>query len=283
MDAKSDLALISEHLFNILDDDIGDERIIKNRRIISDLRDKYEAIICIATYSPYAYIYSGSKAEGFRFLSSYDDWMAVWSTIRVVPNMAFANLYGDGTTVLLMDNEINKPGFTFLKLNSEMSGSLSKLIQLSVVNKRGGQCISSKKWRENITAITAPLGTYVHGPCTSGRHGMVNFDWAHCIKSDFWPNIAANSIRRLHQCGWPSHEVIRSIIQDGVIFAAIVWNAKLTETRIFRELSIVIESSLIELKISLIELKSSLIQLESSVIQLESSLIQLLSSLYMYN
>ena len=46
-----------------------------------------------------------------------------------------------------------------------------------------------------------------------------------------------------------------------------VWNAKLTETRIFRELSIEIESSLIELKSSLIQLESSLIQLESSLIQ----------------
>ena len=62
-----------------------------------------------------------------------------------------------------------------------------------------------------------------------------------------------------------------------------IWNAKLTETRIFRELSIEIESSLIELKSSLIELKSSLIELKISLIQLESSLIQLLSSLYMYN
>ena len=67
------------------------------------------------------------------------------------------------------------------------------------------------------------------------------------------------------------------------IFDAFLWNAKLTETRIFREFSIEIESSLIQLKSSLIELKSSLIQLESSLIQLESSLIQLESSLYMYN
>ena len=55
-----------------------------------------------------------------------------------------------------------------------------------------------------------------------------------------------------------------------------VWNAKLTETQIFSELSIEIEGSLIELKSSLIQLKSSLIQLKSSLIQLESSL-------YMYN
>ena len=55
-----------------------------------------------------------------------------------------------------------------------------------------------------------------------------------------------------------------------------VWNTKLTETQIFRELSIEIESSLIELKRYQIELTSSLIQLESF-------LIQLVNSLYMYN
>ena len=47
-----------------------------------------------------------------------------------------------------------------------------------------------------------------------------------------------------------------------------VLNAKLTETQIFREFSIEIESSPIELKSSLIQLKSSLIHLESSLIQL---------------
>ena len=70
-----------------------------------------------------------------------------------------------------------------------------------------------------------------------------------------------------------------------------LWNAKLKETQILRELSIEIASSLIELKRSLIQLKISLIQLESSfnsiidlfLIQLESSSIQLESSLYMYN
>ena len=57
-----------------------------------------------------------------------------------------------------------------------------------------------------------------------------------------------------------------------------VWNAKLTETQLFRELSFEIENSLIQLRSSLIQLKSSLIQLESSFIQLESSFIQLESS-----
>ena len=73
------------------------------------------------------------------------------------------------------------------------------------------------------------------------------------------------------------------IFSHSLVIRCCIWNAKLTETRIFRELSIEIESSLIQLKSSLIQLKSSLIQLESSVIKLESSLIQLLSSLYIYN
>ena len=79
----------------------------------------------------------------------------------------------------------------------------------------------------------------------------------------------------LSRSGYPiKDEVNWWLINESILLN--VWNAKLTETRIFRELSIEIENSLIELKSSLIELKSSLIQLESS-------LIQLLSSLYMYN
>ena len=76
-----------------------------------------------------------------------------------------------------------------------------------------------------------------------------------------------------------------------------LWNAKLTETQIFSELSfllasliIQIESNLNELSSSLIKLESylfewesSLIQLESYLIQLKSSLIQIERSLYLHN
>ena len=58
------------------------------------------------------------------------------------------------------------------------------------------------------------------------------------------------------------------------LFRGVVRNAKLTETQIFRDLSIEIESSLIKLKSSLIQLERYLIQLEISIIQLKSSLIQ---------
>ena len=50
-----------------------------------------------------------------------------------------------------------------------------------------------------------------------------------------------------------------------------VWNAKLTETRIFRELSIEIESSLIELKSCLIKIR----ELFNSIRELFNSIIEL--------
>ena len=51
-----------------------------------------------------------------------------------------------------------------------------------------------------------------------------------------------------------------------------LWNAKLTETQIFSELSFEIESSLIQLKSSLIQLEShSLIDLFNSIRELSIS------------
>ena len=99
----------------MVDEIVGQEKIIKVRRTISDLRDKYEAVSCDETDQPFTAMYSGSKTEGFRFRSSDSDWMMVWKDIKVIPNMTYAHLYDEGTTLLLMDNETNKPGFTFLR------------------------------------------------------------------------------------------------------------------------------------------------------------------------
>ena len=87
-------------------------------------------------------------------------------------------------------------------------------------------------------------------------------------------NFRINSFLNDFDAFW--YPTIFKTLRGGKNKSHLLWNAKLTETRIFRELSIEIESSLIELK-------SSIIQLKSSLIQLETSLIQLLSSLNMYN
>ena len=70
-------------------------------------------------------------------------------------------------------------------------------------------------------------------------------------------------------------------IQNVLNFFSIknVMNAKLSETQILRELSMLLISSLNQIESYLIESFSSLFELESSTIQVESSLIQLKSSL----
>ena len=61
-----------------------------------------------------------------------------------------------------------------------------------------------------------------------------------------------------------------------------LWNAKLTETQIFIELSNLLESSLIELVRSLCELERLFTKLERYLLPLKSSLIQIESSLYIF-
>ena len=118
MDSESELGLISKGLYQVVDRIIGNETFIKIRRTIRDLRDKYEFIISDVKGEWWNFVYSGSRAEGFRFRSSDDDWMLISKDTKVITDMSFAHAYSEGTTVLLMDNEINKPGFTFLKFIS---------------------------------------------------------------------------------------------------------------------------------------------------------------------
>ena len=220
MESESDLELISNGVYRMVDEIIGHETVIKVRRTIGDLRDRFEFVMSYLGNLPIININSGSKAEGFRFSSSDDDWLVLYRNIRVIPDMTYANMYGHGTTILLMDNEINKPGFTFLRLNSK---SYNHIIQItatydSVLN---GQFISSKKWREKLAEWGILYGAYIHGPCTSAKHGVREYELANCLKSDIWPNMAAKCIRRLQQCGWPSPDVISKIVNDGILFVAV--------------------------------------------------------------
>ena len=59
------------------------------------------------------------------------------------------------------------------------------------------------------------------GPCTSGKLGTQEFDFAYSLQCDIWPTNAQGCIRRLHQSGWPSHDTVLSIVNDGVLFVPI--------------------------------------------------------------
>ena len=78
--------------------------------------------------------------------------------------------------------------------------------------------ISSAKYRDITCTIILP-DSIVHGPCSSGTIGIVEYDYAHCFVSDFWPPSASSWIDRCHL--WPPSHVVDDIVRSGCHFVPI--------------------------------------------------------------
>ena len=209
MDIRN-LGRISCSLDAILNTIIGREVLINVRRTTTNLRDdlfRREHELLNSKYLP---VYSGSKAEGLRFKSSDEDWMLIYRNIKVIPSESFMAIYDSNTTLLLMENKMTKPGFTLLNLIGESS-------KPAVRRSMNGHYVSCKLWRE----LHTKQSEFTHGPCASAIIGPLEYDYAFCLRCDIWPTNAQDCIRRLHQCGWPSHGTVLSIVNDGVLFVPI--------------------------------------------------------------
>nr|XP_034322929.1 uncharacterized protein LOC105346791 isoform X1 [Crassostrea gigas] len=159
---------------------------------------------------------SGSKREGFRFSDSDLDTM-IWPTNhRVIWDFSQSEFYNIHRQVMILCDSSESPaGFTLLWLPLERAG---QGVSLSCVEMNGGLYISSSKYRDNTcTAITPD--TRIHGPCSSGTQGQLEYDVAHCFVSDFWPPSAASWIDRCHS--WPPPHVVNDIVRNGCHFVAI--------------------------------------------------------------
>ena len=212
----AEVSRTSQGLYYVVNRIIGDPDIINVRRSTTNLRDhilrmerKLGNVECVP-------VYSGSKAEGLRFKSSDDDWMYIYRDIKVIPSDSYMAIYDSNTTLLLMENEMTKPGFTLLRLIRESTNPWVINSTESILN---GHYLSCKQWRELQTNKSG--FTITHGPCASGKMGPKELDLAFCLQCEKWPSNAKDCIRRLHQCGWPSHDTILSIVSDGVLFVPI--------------------------------------------------------------
>nr|XP_022304311.1 uncharacterized protein LOC111111556 [Crassostrea virginica] len=162
---------------------------------------------------------SGSRREGFRFEDSDIDIMFWPKNHQVFWNFSQIQLVNILRQVLILcDSTESPPGFTLLWLPLVESGHTSKLVLSSSVRYNGTFYISSAKFRE---FICNPLhrGSTVHGPCSSGRVGPMEFDKAFCLVSDFWPPSASSWKDRCHS--WPPPHVVNDIVRSGCHFVAI--------------------------------------------------------------
>ena len=205
-------------------------KIIDIRRTATNLKNDFYKLRSEGLHTPcYGYL-SGSKVEGFRFSSYDDDYMLIYNDIRVIQSMSQCRLYDVNTTLLMMETEQTRPGFVLLRL---IGDACHESIRRSCLQYPLGKYVSSQKWRDEFPRCR--LSETIHGPCVSGVIGTVEYDHAHCLKSDTFPKAAINSIIRLQKRGWPSPQVLQDIVTEGCLFVPIsakVPNFELLEWRV---------------------------------------------------
>ena len=219
--AEQELQRISSSLYALLSSSVGSEEIIGIRRTTTYLQDYLHKIDSDLNNKETVSYYSGSKGEGLRFKSSDDDWMRVYKTIKVIPSFSNMTIHNNSATLLLMENEMTKPGFTLLRLTSKFANRKVARSNVAIENRL---YLSSRRWRALHTSLGPhPYREFTHGPCTSGigfSRGY-EYDIAFCLRCEFWPRNALGCIKRLRQCHWPSADIVLKIINDGVLFVAI--------------------------------------------------------------
>uniref|UniRef100_K1R8S8 Uncharacterized protein n=1 Tax=Magallana gigas TaxID=29159 RepID=K1R8S8_MAGGI len=158
---------------------------------------------------------SGSRREGFRLLDSDLDNMFWQTNHRVIWDFSQSEYYNIHRQVMILCDSSESPaGFTLLWLPLERAG---QGVLLSCVRMNGGLYISSSKYRDNKCTFN-PDDT-IHGPCSSGTSGPLEYDAAYCFVSDFWPPSAASWMDRCHS--WPPLHVVNDIVRNGCHFVAI--------------------------------------------------------------
>ena len=220
---NEDLARESFGLYAQMNNIVGSMAEINIRRTTTNLRDDLLRMECELGNKNYVPVFSGSKAEGLRFQSSDDDWMLIDRDVKVIPPHTYTTIYDSNTIPILMENEMTKPGFTLLRVVSESSKPAVSMSTVTIPDLNGW-FVSCKLWRELLVNATKHGGChqqFLHGPCTSSCCGGHEYDIAHCMRSYTWPYNAQDCVARLHQSGWPSHDKILSIVEDGVLFVPI--------------------------------------------------------------
>nr|XP_034325940.1 uncharacterized protein LOC117689299 [Crassostrea gigas] len=205
-----DVQTMSESVYVGMCIKIGTPQQVASRRDIMDIRELLGNQPDLGRL-----MISGSVREGFRLHDSDLDMMCWLTNQRVIWDFSQSEYYNiHRRTLILCDSSESPAGFTLLWLPLERADNI---VLSSCVRINGGLYISSSKYRENVCAFS-PDAT-VHGPCRSGTNGRLEYDFAQCFASDFWPPSASSWIDRCHS--WPPSHVVNDIVRNGCNFVAI--------------------------------------------------------------
>jgi hypothetical protein len=184
-----------------------DIRIRQNMFLINDkINNKVDTEI--------THVSSGSLAEGLYLIGSDMDIMIVLNHVKVVHNVQQIN-YSAQCTTLLMEDNMEIPGFSRLKLIAEVDQEYIYTSPECFVETSDGMFLSNISFIRQFTK-----GTFmVHGPCVSDNGESL--DIAYCFHLYSWPRQAEQWIYRHRPGQWPPDILIDEIVNYGCILVPI--------------------------------------------------------------
>ncbi|XP_078322905.1 uncharacterized protein LOC111100856 [Crassostrea virginica] len=205
------LQTISDSLYVGLCLEVGTSQQVAIRRDVEDITELLDHKVT-GTCNNVQYMLSGSRREGFRFVDSDCDYMFWPIDHPVLWDLSQAQFYNTHRDKLILcDSSESPPGFTLLWLPLEEA---SRNVLSACVRMNGTLYISSAKYRERNNGGSDK----VHGPCSSGTYGPMEYDSAYCFVSEFWPPSASSWRDRCLL--WPPPCVVNDIIRSGCHFVA---------------------------------------------------------------
>ncbi|XP_062572642.1 uncharacterized protein LOC134234579 [Saccostrea cucullata] len=209
---ESAIQRISESVFLGLCLKVGTSKVVAMRRDMMGINDMVENK---TTIDGFCVMLSGSQGEGFRLKESDLDSMIWPKNQRVIWELSQSQYYNTHRqTLFLCDYSDSPPGFTLLYL---LSPSMDRFLRSVCVTMYNRYYISSSKLRHIMCPTSSNY--ILHGPCSNGTFGMLEYDHAFCFVCDFWPPSASSWIDRCHS--WPQPDVVGDIVQSGCHFVAI--------------------------------------------------------------
>ena len=203
-----------KEVYNNLIRIVGSEMDIRIRQNILLIKDKIFTKLCTETTK----VSSGSLAEGLDLPGSDHDTMLLIKCVQVIQNVQHMNR-SSRYTILLMEYDMEFPGFSRLKLIAESDQVFPYTSPECFVETINGLFLSNISFIRKLLEFANNSNVFVHGPCLSDIDEVE--DLAFCFHLHTWPRQAEQWVYRHRPGQWPTDILINEIVNYGCILVPI--------------------------------------------------------------
>ncbi|VDI64477.1 Hypothetical predicted protein [Mytilus galloprovincialis] len=204
-----------KYLYDHLVKTVGTEIDIRKRQRLFIIHD----MIANACVSGSTKISSGSLAEGLDLPGSDRDIMYVIESFDILQSVNNNIKHSIHRTILVMETDINHPGFTRLKVEEVGDNVSIEHNQFCPETCTGEMMyLSVNDFLTKYAETHYGMPVSFHGPCVSNESRTL--DIAFCLRSKYLPKNAIPWALR-HRCQWPTNYVVDKIRNYGCLLVPI--------------------------------------------------------------